>query len=275
MIRLVILAKTRIIQGIMKILGVTLSEKSKQEAQVQYAQWLQEQGSPIHLHQIVTVNPEFIMEAQKNGAYRDVLNGADMALVDGAGIQYIAALKKNPVSRYTGVDLVEDLLKEVHAKKGTIYAIGLRSKEVGEATEEIISTRYPNLTFLYEAGESPAGSTRPVFTELNDKEKEKENVLCEKIRSSNASVLFVAYGSPTQDIWIARNKEKLLGVKIAVGVGGAFDYISGAVPRAPRLVRAIGMEWLVRLIVQPHRINRIITATIRFPWTIVKSIFKE
>lgn len=257
----------------MKILGVTISTKAKQEAHNQCVQWLDEQGASRPPRQIVTVNPEFIMEAQKNEEYKNVLNGADMALVDGAGIQYIALLKNTPVSRYTGVDLVEDLLREANTRKATVYAIGLRSQEAGEAAKKVIAARYPQCTFLYEAGESPAGSTRPIFPEIGD--AEKENALCEKIRASNASILFVAYGSPTQDIWIARNKEKLLGVHIAVGVGGAFDYISGVVPRAPRLIRAIGMEWLVRLIVQPHRINRIITATIRFPWAVFKNMFKK
>jgi len=72
---------------------------------------------------------------------------------------------------------------------------------------------------------------------------------------AGVDILFVAYGFPKQEEWIAKNLPKL-PVKAAMGVGGAFDYISGNVSRAPFFVRAIGLEWLFRLIRQPWRIKR-------------------
>lgn len=81
-------------------------------------------------------------------------------------------------------------------------------------------------------------------------------------------ILFVAFGAPKQEFWISENLEKL-PVKIAVGVGGAFDYISGKTPRAPGFIRNIGLEWLFRLIVQPWRIKRQV-ALLEFAWLVIK-----
>ncbi len=81
-------------------------------------------------------------------------------------------------------------------------------------------------------------------------------------------ILFVAFGSPKQEIWISENLDKL-PVKVAIGVGGAFDFISGKVKRAPVWVRKIGLEWLFRLIIQPWRIKRQL-ALLEFVYLVLK-----
>src|SRR5204863_453675 len=92
-----------------------------------------------------------------------------------------------------------------------------------------------------------AGSAAPV----------EEDHIVELVRSAKAQVLLVAYGAPDQDLWIRRNLERL-GVLLAVGVGGSFDYVSGRVPRAPRWMRQVGLEWLFRLVRQPWRWRRML-----------------
>ena len=77
----------------------------------------------------------------------------------------------------------------------------------------------------------------------------------EALKSKKVDILFVAFGSPKQEIWIADNLNKI-PAKVVVGVGGSFDFISGKVPRAPKFVRNLGLEWLFRLIIQPWRIKR-------------------
>jgi len=89
------------------------------------------------------------------------------------------------------------------------------------------------------------------------------------IHDSNfIDILFVAFGAPKQEFWISENLDKI-PVKIAIGVGGAFDYISGKIPRAPFFVRKLGMEWLFRLLVQPWRIKRQLSL-IEFAWLVIK-----
>lgn len=81
-------------------------------------------------------------------------------------------------------------------------------------------------------------------------------------------ILFVAFGSPKQEIWIYENLDKL-PVKVAIGVGGAFDFLSGKIKRAPFWIRKAGLEWLFRLINQPWRIKRQL-ALIKFVILILK-----
>jgi N-acetylglucosaminyldiphosphoundecaprenol N-acetyl-beta-D-mannosaminyltransferase len=81
-------------------------------------------------------------------------------------------------------------------------------------------------------------------------------------------ILFVALGAPKQEFWINKNLDKI-PVKVAIGVGGAFDYISGKTPRAPTFIRSVGLEWLFRLVVQPWRIKRQL-ALIEFIRLVVK-----
>ncbi len=92
----------------------------------------------------------------------------------------------------------------------------------------------------------------------------QEKGLIDQINKVNPDILFVAFGAPKQEKFIAGNLSKL-NCKVAIGVGGAFDYISGIVDRAPLWIRKIGMEWFYRLIKQPRRIARIYRAVIKFP----------
>ena len=82
--------------------------------------------------------------------------------------------------------------------------------------------------------------------------------------------MLVALGAPLQEQWIAENLSKLATVKLAAGVGGTFDFIAGKTLRAPRLMRAIGLEWLWRVTTEPHRIKRIYQATLKFIFVVLK-----
>src|SRR6266545_4464803 len=92
-----------------------------------------------------------------------------------------------------------------------------------------------------------------------------ERHIRELVAAARPDVLLVAYGHPAQDLWIARN-QPYIRAPVAIGVGGVFDYLAGAVPRAPRWMRWLGLEWLYRLIRQPRRWRRILTAVPLFLW---------
>jgi N-acetylglucosaminyldiphosphoundecaprenol N-acetyl-beta-D-mannosaminyltransferase len=92
-----------------------------------------------------------------------------------------------------------------------------------------------------------------------------EPAIRELIAAARPDVLLVAYGHPAQDLWIARNQPQLR-VPVAIGVGGVFDYLAGVLPRAPHWMRWLGLEWLYRLLRQPRRWRRILTAVPRFLW---------
>ena len=98
---------------------------------------------------------------------------------------------------------------------------------------------------------------------------------CQLINKSGAELLFVAFGAPKQELWLARNTANLSRIKIAMGVGGAFDFIAGEKYRAPIWLRKIGMEWFFRLIQEPKRWKRIYNAVIKFPVVLLTKWLSE
>jgi N-acetylglucosaminyldiphosphoundecaprenol N-acetyl-beta-D-mannosaminyltransferase len=113
---------------------------------------------------------------------------------------------------------------------------------VAEEAAVILQRRYSGLNI---AG-TYAGSPNPA---------ENEGIV-ERVNESGAEILFVAYGAPAQDKWIDRNREKLQGVRVAMGVGGSLDFITGRAQRAPQWVQRLGLEWLHRLLREPWRWRR-------------------
>ena len=121
--------------------------------------------------------------------------------------------------------------------------------------------------------------TGPIITEgdgcnhlIVDEKSNRE--LIAKINSSQAKILFVAFGMGKQERWISENLPQMPSIKVAMGVGGSFDYISGSVSRAPCFMRKIGLEWLYRLVRQPQRFKRIIDATLVFTYLVIKDKIK-
>ena len=194
-------------------------------------------------HHITTVNPEFIVEAQKNTAFCDILKKSDLALCDGMGVQFAARwLHGIKLERICGVDFMVDLCELAQREGASVFFLGGRN-DAAKKTAEVLQKRFPRLNIV---GVS-------------------ENIDISTYR--NVGILFVALGAPKQELWIAQNSELLQarGVKIAMGVGGAFDFISGNIKRAPRFMRKLGFEWLWRLVMEPRRLKRIFNAVFVFP----------
>ena len=212
-----------------KLLDVNFSVASQNEV-LEYI--LEKIYSEAEKFYIVTPNPEILVIASKDKEYKKVLNFADLALPDGIGI--ILASKFLGISlrgRIPGVDLVENLCREVSVRPITVSFVGGRPG-IAERTAECLKKIYPSLKVKFSG---------------------QEITNFDKLRGTD--ILFVAFGSPKQEFWIAENLKKL-PVKVAIGVGGSFDMISGEVKRAPIFVRKLGLEWAYRLIKQPWRAKR-------------------
>ena len=210
------------------------------------------------LNYIVTPNPEFIVRAQKDKIFRDILNNAVIALPDGFGLMLAAKFLKRPLNqRITGVDFIWHVAELAEKNDYSIYLYGA-GKGIAKKTAQRLQKRFPHLKILgAESGYDKDGK-------MNDA------LFVEDIRLKSPDILLVALGAPKQEKWIAAHLPDFTGVKVAMGVGGAFDYISGSIKRAPKLIRKIGLEWLYRLILQPWRIKRIFTATIHFTYLVIK-----
>ncbi|NBU64582.1 MAG: glycosyltransferase [Chloroflexia bacterium] len=234
------------------ILGVTVDDVTEDEA-VRVIDGLIRSGG---VHQVVTINPEFVMEALRDAQVRKVLNSASLATPDGIGILWASRVLKGIRirERVTGVALVERLAKQSVIRGWRIFFLGA-APGVAEKTAQTLRHRYAGLQVAGCYAGSPSIIEEPyVRTQIID---------------ANPDILFVAYGHPAQDVWIARN-QPFLNVPVAIGIGGTFDEIAGIVPLAPRWMHTLGLKWLFRLIIQPWRFNRILTAVVRFPLRVLR-----
>ncbi|MFZ0547332.1 MAG: WecB/TagA/CpsF family glycosyltransferase [Candidatus Promineifilaceae bacterium] len=197
-----------------------------------------------NLHQIATVNPEFVMAAQKDPVFLMVLQQASLCIPDGVGLLWASRiLGERLPERVAGSELVYHLAQLTAENNHRLFLLGA-APGVAEEAAAVLQKRYPGLTIAGTYAGSPD-------TAEND-------AIVQRINESAADLLFVAYGAPRQDKWIARNRERLTTVRVAIGVGGSLDFISGRSVRAPQWTQRLGIEWLYRLYREPWRWRRML-----------------
>jgi N-acetylglucosaminyldiphosphoundecaprenol N-acetyl-beta-D-mannosaminyltransferase len=225
---------------------------------ITYGQWMDlidkwvKKG--IRTHHVCTTNPEFMMIAQKDVNFSNILKRADLCIPDGVGLLWASRILKTPIEeRVTGSDGTEHIAQEAAKRGWKLFFLGA-APGVAEETASILAERYAGLQVvgMY------AGSSG----------WEEEDDIVQMVNVSGADILLVAYGAPEQDKWIARNMPRLR-VKMAMGVGGSFDFITGRVPRAPEWMQLAGFEWVYRLYKQPWRIIRMMRLP-RFVISVIK-----
>jgi N-acetylglucosaminyldiphosphoundecaprenol N-acetyl-beta-D-mannosaminyltransferase len=196
-----------------------------------------DEGGP---HLVATVNPEFIMRAQREPAFARVLASAELCLPDGTGVVWAARRQGCDLSGpVAGVDLVQPMAALCARRGFRMFLLGA-APGVADDLAERLRAANPGLGVRAHSGAPDASHDEEALRLIHDQ---------------GTQVLLVAYGAPAQELWIDRLRNRL-GVAVAIGVGGAFDYLTGRVPRAPEWMRDAGLEWLHRLVVQPWRIRR-------------------
>ncbi|MDQ6771479.1 MAG: WecB/TagA/CpsF family glycosyltransferase [Candidatus Dormibacteraeota bacterium] len=190
---------------------------------------------------VATVNPEFVMRAGADPLFRRVLDGAALAIPDGIGVVW--AMRRQGAraqTRVTGADLVPALAQLCVRRSWRLFLLGAQPGVAAAAAARLQQTM-PGLSI---AG-THAGSPGP--------EGDEESL--RRIAAAGPDLLLVAYGHPRQELWVERNRARIQ-VPVAVGVGGAFDFIAGRVRRAPLAVQRLHVEWLWRLGAEPWRARR-------------------
>ena len=191
--------------------------------------------------QVCTVNPEFIMTARRHPAFAQVLAAADLCTPDGVGVLWAARLAGVRLNeRVTGSDGIHRLCARAAAQGWRVFFLGAAPGVADRAAAEL-TRLYPGLPVAGTYGGSPADTDWPQIRQ--------------RLAAAPADLLFVAYGHPRQDLWIHQHREEL-PVTVALGIGGAFDFVAGITPRAPHWLRRLGLEWLYRLARQPWRWRR-------------------
>ncbi|MFH1461050.1 MAG: WecB/TagA/CpsF family glycosyltransferase [Patescibacteria group bacterium] len=224
-----------------QILGVKLDSLSQEEVLVKIENFIKDGEQ----HYLVLPYSEFVVEANRDEQFRQILNQSDLSLCDGRGLLWAAGFLGQPLKeQILGVELTEIICR----KYFKIFLFGGR-KQVVEKT----ARKYDSHIIGWLDG-------------YQDTEK-----AIEEINRVKPEIVLVALGMPKQEKWISRNLKKIPSVKLAVGVGGAFDFISGQIKRAPKFLQRIGLEWLWRLTRQPRRIKRIFKAVVVFSWLTIKA----
>lgn len=239
------------------IVGIDITNASEEDILKYIGETLQNSSKKIS---IVTPNPEMIVYAISHSSFATLLNSADISLADGMGVIVAGnILGKSLRERVTGTDLMEKLCAKSIDWVATIGFLGGQDG-VADKTAECLITKYPGLKIGFigrEWNDEGFAKAAEMMTryEKNNEWREKKNNVRESSGNNSLDILFVAYGFPKQEEWIAQHLETV-NVRLAMGVGGAFDYHSGSVIRAPHLVRVLGFEWLFRLVRQPWRLKR-------------------
>ena len=209
---------------------------------------------------VVAPNTEFIMMAQKDEEFFDILKSADLATPDSVGVMLGGKFQKKPFKqRIPGQAYFRKVLEIGEKENWSFYLLGGKD-DVPKIAAENLKKIYPNINIVgYHEG----------FFELEGEEK-----VIQEINSLKPNALFVAMGAPLQEKWIAKYKNDLK-VDVAAGQGGTFDYEAGKIKRAPKIFQKLCIEWLWRLILQPSRIIRMLALPVYlFKITFTKDITK-
>lgn len=273
------------------LFGIKIDYLKADQAILTVDRWLQSRGK----HYIVTPNPEMVVDGQFDLAFRKALNGSDMAIADSPRLGWgsLVASVKNPFLRLilcpfflfpqiiagkdypavAGTDMMEELIKLSEEKAYTTAYLGGTNK-VADKLRKCLTVKYPKLKIVFSSGNIDVNENGEIDFDINKYKMSKSKEIKSfhsKINNPNphvlaqkVDILFVAFGHKKQEKWMSINSPKL-NARVMMGVGGAFDYISGSVPRAPGFIRKLGFEWLFRLTVQPWRIFRF--------WKLVKFVY--
>lgn len=191
---------------------------------------------------VVTVNLEYIRHAVRSKEFAAALRAADLAVADGAPLVWASRLTPHPLKeRVTGVDLADECAALAASRGYRLFLLGA-GKGVAQAAAEALKERHGGLTI--------AGAYTPPVGDFSEEEEER---ICSRIRAAKPHILLVALPTPRQELWNHANVLKW-NVPVTIGVGAAFDMLSGRRRRAPQWMQKRGMEWLFRLLLEPGRL---------------------
>lgn len=225
------------------LLGVNIPQNSRENILEKIESWVGKTGEMKH---VVSLNPEILVLAHDDDSFRLILQSADLQLIDGFGITLASKIKGFSVGeRYTGVDFMEGVLAMLSNGSSRVLFLG-GSQDLAIKLSKCYEKKYPSIQFKGITG------IKDINKYQNDHEGKE---VLKEIAVYKPHIIFAAFGSPFQEKFFYENKSELKNT-ICVGVGGAFDFLSGNVPRAPKFMRVIGLEWLFRLLLQPWRWKR-------------------
>jgi N-acetylglucosaminyldiphosphoundecaprenol N-acetyl-beta-D-mannosaminyltransferase len=185
-----------------------------------------------------------IMSCRRDADVMESVNSASLATPDGMPVVWTGWLRghKN-IKRVYGPELMEAVCGLSSDRGYGVFFYGSSDDVLGKLKERL-KARFPAMKV--------SGYYSPPFCDLTPEEDEK--AVC-AVNNSRADIVCVGLGSPKQDIWMHRHRNRI-DAPVMIGVGAAFDFIAGTKPQAPRWMRSAGLEWLFRLMTEPRRLWR-------------------
>lgn len=239
------------------ILGVRVDCVDFAQLLAQITRWIaaaqhQAPASTAVTYPVYTVNPEIVMAARRDPHFAAVLARGALCVPDGVGLLW-AARRQGMIlhERVTGSDGIYLICARAAQQGWRVFLLGAAPGVAATAAQRL-QARYPRLQVVGTASGSPAAADWPAIQH--------------QLQVARPDILFVAFGHPRQEIWIDHYRAAL-GVPVALGVGGAFDFVAGVTTRAPRWLQRLGLEWLHRLLLQPWRWRRMAVLP-RFAWLV-------
>lgn len=221
-----------------KILGVEIDKLTLEEVGMRTKQLIEESNKSCKM--IFAPNVEFIMTAQKDKEFFDILKQGSLATPDSIGVMIGARLQGEKIpERIPGQAYFREVLRVGEKENWTFYLLG-GMPQIAEKTAQKLREIYPNINIVGTHDGYLVGKEEEVIKEIN---------------RLQPNVLFVAMGAPKQEKWIYKHRNELK-VDVAAGQGGTFDYEAGKIKRAPKIMQKLGIEWLWRLALQPSRVVR-------------------
>jgi N-acetylglucosaminyldiphosphoundecaprenol N-acetyl-beta-D-mannosaminyltransferase len=241
------------------ILGIKLTDLTPTDIIKSLDFFLMEEKS----HFITTPNPEIILTAGSDEEYFFILNAADLSVADGFGLVLAGHISGQKISRVTGADITKLLLQKANDNNLKVLIINLAGGlSTADDINSALKQQWSKLNF------------KVIETTKKDRLTAEEN---KQITDFAPQIIFVGLGAPFQEKLIYHELANWPSSRIAIGIGGSFDFITGKIKRAPKIIRVIGLEWLWRVVIQPQnklkRLKRIWQATVVFMSKIIKNYF--
>jgi len=233
-----------------QILGVPISVDERDRVLEKVRSFLRE----ACFHRIATVNPEFLVLASRDNRFRQSLLTADLRVADGFGMVLAGLFQGEEVPRFPGVDLLHDILSLAEKDEYSVF-LAIRQDGLSSYDEirQALLKKYPRLSI---------GGLDMAANELKNYQ----------LPATTYKLVLCNFGAPEQELFLESLRNTPGDVRLVMGVGGSFDFLTGKQKRAPKWLRALGLEWLWRLILQPMRFKRIWNAVVIFP---IKVLFSR
>jgi len=243
-----------------KIFNILIPIDSKQNILEKIKKYLLRSRGFFH---IISLNPENLILSRKNLEFNKVIKTAQIMIVDGVGVVIAGRILGIKIGeRYPGVDLMKEVVTMAQQLRLKVLLIGGKDN-LALRLAQCYQRQFSEAKFFGCYGIKNIKNPQP------DEEKEIFSIVADY----KPHIIFVAFGSPDQELWIDRHKNKFNNC-LVMGVGGAFDFLSGEIVRAPQIMRNIGLEWLFRLSIQPWRIKRQ-RRLIQFLWLVLQEKFSR